>query len=70
MSDFQYCETDDLRFICPEIDQFDSKTILSSNWIASATSHLFNLYDAGSIDQLYLNGGMEATVANRVEVKK
>ena len=56
MSDFQYCETDDLRFICPEIDQYDSKTILSSNWVASATSHLFNLYDAGSIDQLYLDG--------------
>ena len=64
MSDFQYCETDDLRFICPEIDQFDSKTILSSNWVASGTSHLFNLYDAGSIDQLYLNGEEMTSVSD------
>jgi len=56
MSEFQYCETDDLRFIVPEIDQYDSKRILSSNWVASGTSHLFYLYDSGTVDQLFLDG--------------
>ena len=56
MSEFQYCEADDLRFIVPEIDQYDSKRILSSNWVASATSHLFYLYDSGTVDQLFLDG--------------
>ena len=61
MSEFQYCEADDLRFIVPEIDQYDSKRILNSNWVASGTSHLFYLYDSGTVDQLYVDG-QEMTV--------
>ena len=61
MSEFQYCEADDLRYICPEIGQYDSKRILNSNWVASGTSHLFYLYDSGTVDQLYVDG-QEMTV--------
>lgn len=64
MSEFQYCEADDLRFIVPEIDQYDSKRILSSNWVASATSHLFYLYDSGTVDQLFLDGQEMTLVAD------
>mgnify|MGYP003133991957 FL=1 len=56
MSEFQYCEADDLRYIVPEIGQYDSKRILNSNWVASGTSHLFYLYDSGTVDQLYVDG--------------
>ena len=63
MSEFTYCDTDDLRFVTPTIDQYDSKRILSSNWVASATSHLFYLYDSGTIDQLFLDGE-EMTLVN------
>jgi len=56
MSEFTYCDADDLRFVTPTIDQYDSKRILSSNWVASGTSHLFYLYDSGTVDQLFLDG--------------
>jgi len=56
MSEFTYCDSADLRFLVPNIDQYDSKRILPSNWVASGTTHLFYLYDSGTIDQCYVDG--------------
>lgn len=61
MSEFSYCDSADLRFLVPNIDQYDSKRILPSNFVASGTTHLFYLYDSGTVDQLYVDG-VEMTV--------
>ena len=56
MSEFNYCDSADLRFLVPNIDQYDSKRILLNNWQDSGVSNLYYLYDSGTIDQLYLDG--------------
>tara|TARA_R100000781_G_scaffold94684_2_gene59033 strand:+ start:17974 stop:18945 length:972 start_codon:yes stop_codon:yes gene_type:complete len=64
MSEFSYCDGADLRFLVPSIDQYDSKRILPSNWVASGTTHLFYLYDSGTIDQCYVDGVEMTLVAD------
>lgn len=53
-----YCNTTtDLLFVEPYLAQYDGKRVLSPNWVASGTTHLFYLYNSGDVSgQLYLDG--------------
>lgn len=67
MSSFEniYCNiTSDLLFIEPYLGEYDGKRVLTSNWVASGTSHLFYLYNSGDVSgQLYLDG-QEMTIVS------
>lgn len=59
MSTYQesYCDTTtDLTFIEPYLSEYDHKRVLQGSWVASGTTHLFNLFNTGDISQLYLDG--------------
>tara|TARA_R110000803_G_scaffold148852_1_gene214301 strand:+ start:1275 stop:2261 length:987 start_codon:yes stop_codon:yes gene_type:complete len=67
MSTYQesYCNTTtDLSFIEPYIGEYDHKRVLVGNWVASGTTHLFNLYNTGDISQLYLDGEEMTSVSD------
>lgn len=43
-----YCSQSDVAFVLPEMAKYSQRSILSPNWVASGTSHLFYHYSAGS----------------------
>jgi len=62
-----YCNTTtDLLFIEPYISRYDGKRVLTSNWVASGTTHLFYLYNSGDVSgQLYLDGQEMTSTTNQ-----
>jgi len=65
MSTYQesYCNiTTDLLFIEPYLGSYDHKKVLSNNWIASGTNHLFYLYNTGDCSNQLYKDGKELTV--------
>ncbi len=64
MSTYQesYCNiTTDLLFIEPNLSEYDGKKVLPSNWVASGTSHLYNLYNVGDCSGQVYKEGKELT---------
>jgi len=61
-----YCNTTtDLTFIEPYLSEYDHKRVLPSNFIASGTSDLYELYNTGDISgQLFKNGKEMIAVAD------
>ena len=60
-----YCNTTtDLLFIEPNISQYDGKSVLPSNWVASGTSNLYYLHNAGYVSQLYKDGAEQTSVSD------
>ena len=53
-----YCSQGDMQFVLPSIDEYDTKRVLPTNWVESGTSNLYYLYNAGYVDQLYVDGGL------------
>lgn len=57
-----YCDTTtDLLFVEPYLSEYDHKRALSSNWIASGTTHLFYLYNTGDCSGQVYKDGKELT---------
>lgn len=52
-----YCdEENDLHYIVPDINNYNLRRVVPSNWKASGTTDLYNLYSAGYVDQLFKDG--------------
>lgn len=68
MSTFEsnLCDLNDVLFVLPEASKYNQRSLLSSNWVTSSTSNLYNLYSPGYISSdavLYKDGqdlGVEA----------
>ncbi len=55
--------TTDLQAIC-DIDSYDRKRVLPNNWVASGTSNLYYLHNAGYVSQLYMDGAEQTLVTD------
>ena len=51
----------DLKAVLSDIDKFDRKSVLLSNWTTTATSNLYQLSGTGYLSQLFVDGA-EATM--------
>jgi len=51
-----YCSQGDLQFVLPSIDEYDTKRVLMTNWIATGTSNLYELYNSGYTKILFKDG--------------
>jgi len=52
-----YCdEKDDLQFIEPNINNYNLRRVVPSDWVSSGTTDLYNLYSAGYVDELFKDG--------------
>ncbi len=52
-----YCdEGDDLQFIEPNINNYNLRRVIPSDWVSSGTADLYNLYSAGYVDELFKDG--------------
>ena len=47
--------TTDLQAVVSDIDKFDRKRVLPSNWFTTDTSNLFQLAGTGDISQLFVD---------------
>ena len=56
--------TTDLQAVVGDIDKYDRKRVLPTNWVASGTSNLYYLYNIGSVDQLYMDGAEQTKVSD------
>jgi hypothetical protein len=52
--------TTDLQAVVSDIDKFDRKNVLPSNWVASGTSNLYWLFNTGNVSMLYADGVEQA----------
>ena len=59
-----YCSQADMQLIVPNIDEYDTKRVLPTNWVASGTSNLYYLYNAGYVDQLFKDGAEQTKVTD------
>jgi len=60
-----YCNTTtDLLFVEPYLAQYDGKSVLPSNWVASGTSNLYYLHNSGYVSQLYKDGEEQTSVSD------
>ena len=51
-----YCSQGDLQFVLPSIDEYDTKRVLMTNWVASGTSNLYELHNSGYTKILFKDG--------------
>ena len=59
-----YCNiTTDLQAIC-DVDSYDRKRLLPGNFVASGTTNLYYLHNAGYISQLYMDGAEQTLVTD------
>jgi len=56
--------TTDLQAVVGDIDKFDRKRVLPSNFVESGTSNLYYLHNAGAVDQLYMDGAEQTKVTD------
>ena len=54
----------DLQSVVSDIDKYDRKRVLMTNFVASGTSNLYYLHNAGYVDQLYLDGAEQTKVSD------
>ena len=59
-----YCTQADMQLIVPNIDEYDTKRVLPTNWVESGTSNLYYPYNAGYIDQLFKDGAEQTKVTD------
>ena len=62
-----YCdEENDLQYIEPNINNYNLRRVIPSDWQSSGTADLYNLYSAGYVDQLFKDGeemrGVEGSI--------
>ena len=51
-----YCSQGDMQFVLPSIDEYDTKRVLMTNWVASSTSNLYELHNSGYVSTLFKDG--------------
>ena len=56
--------TTDLQAVVSDIDKFDRKNVLASNWVESGVSNLYYLHNTGAVDQLYMDGAEQTKVTD------
>ena len=56
--------TTDLQSVVSDIDKYDRKRVLMTNFVASGTSNLYYLHNAGYVDQLYKDGAEQTKVSD------
>ena len=54
----------DLQSVVSDIDKYDRKRVLMTNFVASGTSSLYYLHNAGYVDQLYMDGAEQTKVSD------
>ena len=54
----------DLQSDVSDIDKYDRKRVLMTNFVASGTSNLYYLHNAGYVDQLYMDGAEQTKVSD------
>ena len=59
-----YCSQADMQLIVPNIDEYDTKRVLPTNWVESGTSNLYYLYNAGYVDQVFKDGAEQTKVTD------
>ena len=64
-----YCSQADLQLVVPNIDEYDMKRVLPSNWTATSkagisASNIFYLYNSGFVDILYIDGAEQTKVTD------
>lgn len=66
-----YCDTNtDLQYIEPNINNYNLRRVLPGDWVASGTTDLYNLYSAGYVSQLFLDGEEMTSVADTPNADK
>ena len=55
--------TTDLQAIC-DIDSYDRKRVLPNNWVASGTSNLYYLHNAGYCSAIFMDGAEQTYVSD------
>lgn len=56
--------TTDLQAVVSDIDKYDRKKVLPTNWVESGTTNLYYLYNTGHISQLYMDGVEQSVVTD------
>ena len=51
-----YCSQGDLQFVLPSIDEYDTKRVLMTNWVAEGTANLYQLNNSGYCSVLFKDG--------------
>ncbi|BAQ90703.1 hypothetical protein [uncultured Mediterranean phage uvMED] len=54
----------DLQSVISDIDKYDRKRVLMTNFVASGVSNLYYLHNAGYVDQLYMDGAEQTKVTD------
>ena len=66
-----YCDTNtDLQFIEPNINNYNLRRVVPSDWVASGTTNLYYLYSAGYVPQLFYNGEEMTSVTDTPNANK
>ena len=66
-----YCDTNtDLQYIVPNINDYNLRRVMPSDWVASGTTDLYYLYSAGYVTQLFYNGEEMTSVADTPDANK
>jgi hypothetical protein len=55
--------TTDLQAIC-DVDSYDRKRVLPNNWVASGTSNLYYLHNAGYCSAIFMDGAEQTYVSD------
>ena len=66
-----YCDTNtDLQYIEPNINNYNLRRVIPSDWVSSATTDLYYLYSAGYVTQLFYNGEEMTSVTDTPNANK
>lgn len=66
-----YCDTNtDLQFIEPNINSYNLRRVIPSDWVTSGTTDLYYLYSAGYVSQLFMDGEEMTSVADTPNANK
>jgi len=66
-----YCTTNtDLQYIVPDINNYNLRRVVPSDWVASGTTDLYYLYSAGYVTQLFYNGEEMTSVTDTPNANK
>ena len=66
-----YCNTNtDLQFIEPNINNYNLRRVVPSDWVASGTTDLYYLYSAGYVTQLFKDGEEMTSVTDTPNANK
>ena len=66
-----YCDTNtDLQYIVPDINNYNLRRVVPSDWVSSGTTDLYYLYSAGYVTQLFYNGEEMTSVTDTPNANK